>query len=222
MTKDPERIGDSIWRGMVKNLKAGKEPDGDMARLEFDIDNYRGRETRDESNLRILKAVLGSMHDVPVRNRPDQHEALRANGKDEPPGRWIHGETNRGKTFCAFQVLKTRKYFTPIKFYELEEMFRKKWQCGAVVSPRNGMEWSWGDNPTTCIDDIQNMNLTTENAGLRNELWKFIDEADTATPRPELIITSNLSVVDFCHMFEGHQRGSLETRIRRLCREVKI
>ena len=109
-----------------------------------------------------------------------------------------------------------------VKFYELENAFRRKWECGSVNSPRNGLEWDWKDNPTTCIDDIQNMNLTTENAGLRNELWKFLDEADTCAPRPELIITSNLSVVDFCRMFEGHQRGSLETRIRRLCREVKI
>jgi len=222
VTKDPEQIQDSTSTDMVENLKNGRPPFPDLAGVESDMGKHPGRETREEANFRILKAVLGAMHDVPVQNRLDQFEALRANGEDEPPGRWIHGETNRGKTFCAFQVLKTRKYSTPIKYYELEEMFREKWKCGANVSPRNGMEWDWKDNPTTCIDDIQNMNLTTENAGLRNELWKFLDEADTCNPRPELIITSNLSVVDFCHMFEGHQRSSLETRIRRLCREVKI
>lgn len=222
MTKDPEQIKDGVMDRFVENIKSGKPPNEDMARMELDTEKHMGRETREETNLRILKAVLGSMHDVPARNRSEQYEALRVNLEDEPPGRWIHGETNRGKTFCAFQILKTRKYSTPIKYYELEEMFRDKWKCGANVSPRNGMEWDWKDNPTTCIDDIQNMNLTTENAGLRNELWKFLDEADTCDPRPELIITSNLSVVEFCHMFEGHQRSSLETRIRRLCREVKI
>ncbi len=222
MTKDPERIPDEVMTTFVKNLEAGKPPNADLADKESDIENYTGRETRDESNFRILKAVLGSMHDVSARNRPEQYEALRANREDEPPGRWIHGETNRGKSFCAFHILKARKYSTPMKFWELEDMFRQKWKCGANVSPRNGMEWNWKDNPTTCIDDIQNMNLTTESSGLRNELWKFMDEADTCTPRPELIVTSNLSVIDFCHLFEGHQRGSLETRIRRLCREVKI
>lgn len=221
MTKDPEQIHDRVIDKFVKNLKAGNAPDPDLARSEEGYTS-RARETMQQTNLRILRAVLGSMHDVKPRNRPEQQEALRANREDEPMGRWIHGETNRGKTFCAFQILKARKHSTPIKFYELEHAFRRKWECGSVNNPRNGMEWDWRDNPATCIDDIQNMNLTTESAGLRNELWMFIDQADTAKPRPELIITSNLSVVDFCKLFEGHQRGSLETRIRRLCREVKI
>ncbi len=221
MTKDPEQIHESA-SDMVENLKPGKPPFPGLFFRESDGEIYRPRETLEESNLRILKAVLGSMHDVDIRSRPEQHEALRPNTENESPGRWIHGETNRGKTFCAFHILKARKHFTPLKFSDLEDMFRLKWKCGSVNNPRNGMEWDWRDNSTTCIADIQNMNLSTEGSGMRNELWKFFDEADTAKVRPELIITSNLSVVDFCGLFHGHQRGSLETRIRRLCREVKI
>lgn len=222
MTKDPEQIKEKTSPDMVENLKTGKPPFPDLVLRDPDLENYRGRETLEETNIRILKAVLGSMHDVIPKNRLEQFEALRPNKEDESPGRWIHGETNKGKTFCAFQILKGRKRSTPIKYHELEKAFRRKWECGSVNNPRNGMEWDWRDNQVTCIDDIQNMNLTTENAGLRNELWMFLDQADTTKPRPEIIITSNLSVIDFCKLFEGHQRGSLETRIRRLCREVKI
>lgn len=193
---EPKKL--NAWAAnMIAELKAkvaGKE--------KFDQSDGRKAE-----RLARLVDILGSRHNRPVKKLPHQVEIWESSG-----GKWIHGPTNRGKTFCMFHLVEgvtSAKVFT----WKTLEADRR----GKITGEK---QYIPGVHDVVAVDDIDNIVVTAHdnrNEWIQNELFGFFDDLDRVGDRVTLFITSNLSITEYCARYQSNRAGPLESRLRRMC-----
>lgn len=174
------------------------------------VEDEKMEEAVRRAHLDLLINTLGAQHnklDSEIEDLPHQRKLLQLQSSA-----WLWGSTNKGKTFCVFQILKREPRFALYKHAIFEDMFRKKF---------TGQPWTIPKCEVIAVDDIDKINLGGD--GMQNEVWRWFDEMDTYRPKKRLIITSQMSIRRFVERFGSNLSGSLESRLRRLIdQEIEV